>query len=197
MHIKQDASPGVSENVLPPLPTTSDPAAEDYQSAALPQNAPEPQTPAAHQDRSELLTRARLFLTSPQVQNQDTFAKYTFLAEKGLNDDEIKSLLRTLVCVYCFEMSVVTEFLCCHPLAPPSTDYSPENLSTTTPFKSPRASPRSCPCFFMVSRGIRRPSLYISCAYSFSLSPYLNISFLFSSGSSSQESLKAHSPAKP
>jgi len=169
MHIKQDASPGVSENNLSPLPeaTASDPAAEGHQSAAPPQNAPELQTPVADQDRSELLTRARLFLASPQVQNQDAFAKYTFLAEKGLNDDEIKSLLHTLVCAYCFGMPVVTEFLCCHPLAPPSTHYSPENLSTTTPFKSPRAFPRSCPCFFMVSRGIRRPSLYISCAYSF------------------------------
>ena len=107
MHIKQgNPSSSVSENVLSPSPdvpeaTTSNPG-EIHPSAALPQSAPETQTPVVDQDRSELLTRARSFLTSPQVQNQDAFAKYTFLAEKGLNDDEIKSLLHTLVCVYCF-----------------------------------------------------------------------------------------------
>lgn len=107
MHIKQgESSSAVSENVLSPSPdvsgaTTVNPA-EDHQSAAPLQNAPEIQAPVVDQDRAELLTRARSFLTSPQVQNQDAFAKYTFLAEKGLNDDEIKSLLRTLVCVYCF-----------------------------------------------------------------------------------------------
>jgi len=109
MHIKQgESSSAVSENAPSPssdVPeaTTSNPS-EVHQSAAPPQNAPETQTPVVDQDRSELLTRARLFLTSPQVQNQDAFAKYTFLAEKGLNDDEIKSLLRTLVCVYCFRI---------------------------------------------------------------------------------------------
>jgi hypothetical protein len=122
MHIKQgESSSAASESVLSPSPdvpgaTTSNPA-EDHQSAAPPQNALETQTPVVDQDRSELLTRARSFLTSPQVQNQNASAKYTFLAEKGLNDDEIKSLLRTLVCVYCLEFNfpVVTEFLCCHP----------------------------------------------------------------------------------
>jgi hypothetical protein len=109
MHIKQGESLSpVSEDAPPPSPdvpeaTTSNPG-QVHQSVAPPQNAPETQTPAVDQDRSELLTRARSFLTSPQVQNQDAFAKYTFLAEKGLNDDEIKSLLRTLVCIYCFRI---------------------------------------------------------------------------------------------
>lgn len=109
MHIKQgEPLSAASENVLSPSPdvpetTTSNPG-EVHQSAAPPQNAPETQTPVVDQDRSELLTRARSFLTSPQVQNQDAFAKYTFLAEKGLNDNEIKSLLRTLVCVYRFRV---------------------------------------------------------------------------------------------
>lgn len=63
-------------------------------------------------------------------------------------------------------------------LAPSSTGYSPEDLSTTTPFKSTRALPRSCSCFFMVSRGIRRPCLYISCTYSF-YSLHFLISYFF------------------
>jgi len=55
-------------------------------------------TPAvASADRAELLTRARTFLTSPQVRLQDSDAKRTFLAEKGLTPSEIDQLLRELV----------------------------------------------------------------------------------------------------
>jgi len=47
--------------------------------------------------RAELIARARSFLVSPQVQLQDTAAKRSFLAEKGLNEVEIEELLRNLV----------------------------------------------------------------------------------------------------
>ena len=50
------------------------------------------------EDRSELLSRARGFLTSPQVYAQDLHAKRRFLTEKGLRDTEIDTLLRELVC---------------------------------------------------------------------------------------------------
>ncbi|KAF9076978.1 hypothetical protein BDP27DRAFT_1379862 [Rhodocollybia butyracea] len=46
--------------------------------------------------RSELISRARIFLNSPQIQNQDLFAKRRFLLEKGLNESEIELLLREL-----------------------------------------------------------------------------------------------------
>lgn len=49
------------------------------------------------EDRSDLLAKARSFLASPQVQNQDVNAKRAFLVEKGLNDTEIEELLRTIV----------------------------------------------------------------------------------------------------
>lgn len=52
------------------------------------------------EDRSDLLAKARSFLASPQVRNQDASAKRVFLVEKGLNDTEIAELLRTIVCVY-------------------------------------------------------------------------------------------------
>ncbi|KAJ4471161.1 hypothetical protein J3R30DRAFT_3299867, partial [Lentinula aciculospora] len=39
--------------------------------------------------RSELILRARVFLSSPQIQSQDIFAKRIFLLEKGLNESEI------------------------------------------------------------------------------------------------------------
>ena len=52
------------------------------------------------EDRSDLLAKARSFLASPQVRNQDVNAKRAFLVEKGLNDTEIAELLQTIVCVY-------------------------------------------------------------------------------------------------
>ncbi|KAN0097548.1 hypothetical protein V8E55_001994 [Tylopilus felleus] len=45
-------------------------------------------------DRAELLARARTFISSPQVRLQDSDAKWTFLAEKGLTPSEIDQLLR-------------------------------------------------------------------------------------------------------
>ncbi|KAG6878582.1 hypothetical protein C0993_003037 [Termitomyces sp. T159_Od127] len=44
-------------------------------------------------DRSELLSRARGFLQSPQIMHQDAAAKRRFLLEKGLNENEIDGLL--------------------------------------------------------------------------------------------------------
>jgi hypothetical protein len=48
--------------------------------------------------RDELLSRAREFLTSPHVQQQDVIAKRAFLSEKSLTGGEIDSLLHTSVC---------------------------------------------------------------------------------------------------
>ncbi|TFK55576.1 hypothetical protein OE88DRAFT_1651951 [Heliocybe sulcata] len=68
---------------------------------AGPQTAPEANAtslsaPAPEDDRRELLDRARSFLLSPQVRDEDIWAKRTFLAEKGLTDPEIDGLLREL-----------------------------------------------------------------------------------------------------
>lgn len=54
-------------------------------------------TPEVVSDRAQLLERARNFLHSPQVRNEDNSAKYRFLAEKGLNEVEIRGLLHELV----------------------------------------------------------------------------------------------------
>ena len=54
------------------------------------------------EDRSDLLAKARSFLASPQVRNEDVKAKRAFLVEKGLNETEIGELLRTIVCVYIY-----------------------------------------------------------------------------------------------
>jgi hypothetical protein len=54
-------------------------------------------SPPPTPDRSELLVRARDFLSSPQVIDQDHESKRRFLAEKGLTDGEIQLLLRDMV----------------------------------------------------------------------------------------------------
>ncbi|KIP12749.1 hypothetical protein PHLGIDRAFT_97395 [Phlebiopsis gigantea 11061_1 CR5-6] len=72
--------------------TGEQPQEPQSQSAGDGQGAPVP----AAEDRSELLQRARAFLTSPQVLHEDLTAKRRFLLEKGLNDAEVESLLRDM-----------------------------------------------------------------------------------------------------
>ncbi|OJT05321.1 hypothetical protein TRAPUB_3762 [Trametes pubescens] len=84
--------------------TTPKSQTQDTQSAATgaetapeitpPQNDPPPQVTPAPEDRTELLQRARAFLSSPQVRHEDLTAKRRFLGEKGLSEDEIEGLLR-------------------------------------------------------------------------------------------------------
>lgn len=54
----------------------------------------QPAEPTPAEDRSLLLSRARSFLQSPQIANQDAFSKRQFLLEKGLHESEINPLLR-------------------------------------------------------------------------------------------------------
>jgi hypothetical protein len=71
----------------------------------------EPQTPAPQtftvntisqpDNRTELISRARSFLTSPQIRHEDISAKRRFLVEKGLSDAEIAGLLQELVSISC------------------------------------------------------------------------------------------------
>lgn len=66
------------------------------------------------EDRSELLQRAKAFLTSPQVLQEDITAKRRFLTEKGLSDVEVEVLLRETVRVFCTMLSsrVLTDNQC-------------------------------------------------------------------------------------
>ena len=84
------------------------------------------------EDRPDLLAKARSFLASPQVRNQDVNAKRAFLVEKGLNDIEIAELLRTIVCVYMhLYYCICVTFL---QLACTTAIHSSENLSSATSF---------------------------------------------------------------
>ena len=57
-------------------------------------------------DRSTLLSKARSFLSSPQIVHQDAQAKRTFLKEKGLDDVEVESLLREVPAVSHFQLGL-------------------------------------------------------------------------------------------
>ncbi|KAH8094832.1 hypothetical protein BXZ70DRAFT_946229 [Cristinia sonorae] len=89
----------MSDDSHPEQPQPTIPVASDSQ-ADVPSHktqVPDAQTAvdstATTSDRAQLLDRARTFLHSPQVRNEDYAAKYRFLAEKGLNEVEIHGLL--------------------------------------------------------------------------------------------------------
>ncbi|KAG0709870.1 hypothetical protein DFH29DRAFT_18091 [Suillus ampliporus] len=54
------------------------------------------QTPQPSVNRSDLISRARTFLSTPHIRSQDNAEKHAFLVEKGLMQDEIDSLLREI-----------------------------------------------------------------------------------------------------
>jgi len=65
--------------------------------AQEPQSTPESGSASSlstSSDRSSLVERARAFLGSPQIRNEDPSAKRKFLEEKGMNPSEIEMLMR-------------------------------------------------------------------------------------------------------
>jgi len=64
-----------------------------------PDTNPDQQPPQQSVNRSELISRARTFLSTPHIRSQDNAAKQAFLVEKGLTQDEIDSILREIVSV--------------------------------------------------------------------------------------------------
>lgn len=76
----------------PPANPSSEPPSTQVDKAQ-----PSSSSPTPIPNRSELLDRARHFLSSPQVIHQDHESKRRFLAEKGLADGEIQLLLREMV----------------------------------------------------------------------------------------------------
>ncbi|KAI0638363.1 hypothetical protein C8Q77DRAFT_1048683 [Trametes polyzona] len=73
---------------------SSEAAAETTPELPPPQNDPPAQVAPTPEDRTELIQRARAFLTSPQVRHENLAAKQRFLREKGLTEAEIENLLR-------------------------------------------------------------------------------------------------------
>jgi hypothetical protein len=77
-------------------PTLLPPSTEQTKLAESPSSMTITIPPASEsaQDRTELLARARIFLNSLQILDQDVAAKRKFLSEKGLNEQEVEGLLR-------------------------------------------------------------------------------------------------------
>ncbi|KAJ3551653.1 hypothetical protein NM688_g4582 [Phlebia brevispora] len=77
-----------------PQPSLSDASSLEKKSEVNDATLPPPPPPIEPVDRTELLNRARAFLSSPQVMHEDLMAKRRFLAEKGLDNTEIEALLQ-------------------------------------------------------------------------------------------------------
>ncbi|KAG2156291.1 hypothetical protein DEU56DRAFT_750838 [Suillus clintonianus] len=68
----------------------------DTDKQPAPETGKPDQTPQPSANRSELIARARTFLSTPHIRSQDNTSKHAFLVDKGLSQDEIDSLLREI-----------------------------------------------------------------------------------------------------
>lgn len=127
---------------IPPLNSSSDFASSSP-----------PSTP----DRSELLIRARHFLSSPQVIDQDHESKRRFLVEKGLTDGEIQLLLREMVRLLhtCHPTSRLNVYAFTVPRS------STSDVPYTSPITSSRTSRRYFQGAFMASGRLHGSALYL------------------------------------
>ncbi|KAK0453859.1 hypothetical protein EV421DRAFT_2030750 [Armillaria borealis] len=95
-----DTPDNAPQAAAPPPP--AEPSAEAPSSTTAPSSVQIPSatdtTSAVNSvdDRVQLVSRARSFLRSPSIQQQDIFSKRRFLLDKGLNEVEIEGLLREL-----------------------------------------------------------------------------------------------------
>jgi len=88
------------DEVAPNPGSQPQPAPESLEPPSSISSPPSPSTDvssAQQADRTELLSRARSFLTSPQIEHHDVLSKHRFLTEKGLTDQEVDGLLREFV----------------------------------------------------------------------------------------------------
>lgn len=120
---------------------TKDPQPAPGALVATSQSVQEVSPAVAPADRAELLTRARTFLTSPQVRLQDSDAKRTFLAEKGLTPSEIDQLLRELVRRYSSGPVHAHSARSLHPCHRALTLPHPLPICPTSSLGSPEFSP--------------------------------------------------------
>lgn len=77
-------------------PAMSESAEKPSEDGAQPVQPQTTSATSAPSDRIELISRARTFLSAPEIRSQDLDAKATFLSEKGLTSSEINRLLREL-----------------------------------------------------------------------------------------------------
>jgi peroxisomal membrane anchor protein 14 (PEX14) len=115
-------------------------------------------------DRSELLDRARHFLNSPQVIDQDNESKRRFLAGKGLTDGGIQLLLRETVRPVHIYPPFDTQCLIVRK-AFAVASRATTDVSRTCTVPSARPSRRYLQGAFMAGRRFHDPTIYLLRTY--------------------------------
>ena len=139
--------------------TTPAALSTDSPAAASPQEPPPVQSDhPPPTDRTELIQRARAFLTSPQVRHEDAVAKRRFLAEKGLTDAEIEGLLYEVVRGVSLASRLLAERWVLAPtrLATPCASAAAPDISPAAALKSAIPAAERLPRVHMDSRKLRR-----------------------------------------
>jgi hypothetical protein len=166
---KEDGSQPLADPPQP-LPTNSPPSDS---SSGHEHTSTSSLTPTPH--RSELLDRARHFLSSPQVIHQDHESKRRFLSEKGLSDGEVQLLLREMVrASYLFvfvslthhrtsnpQRLSVSSFLRNKQIAFAAARRSAADVSRTSSIPSARASRGHIQGAFMAGGGLHCLALHL------------------------------------
>jgi hypothetical protein len=142
-----------SDNSPPPAGHSEPPSTSATQPVPPPEHA---SSTMPMSNRSELLDRARHFLTSAQVIHQDHESKRRFLTDKGLTDGEIQLLLREMVRRVFSSAQSFTQLVLFF--------ASPRNFPSCRPACTPLHLRPACPAFLRVpsscfhgSRGAPRP----------------------------------------
>lgn len=156
------------DNSQPPAtPSEPKPLSTDTPPPNSPSELASSSSPPPTPDRSELLVRARHFLSSPQVIDQDFESKRRFLAEKGLTDGEIQLLLREMVRpVHALSPDLKTQYsMFMFPKAFAVARSATTDIPPTTSIPSARTSRRYLQGAFMASGRLHGSALYLLRAY--------------------------------
>lgn len=114
--------------------------------------------PSANDNRTELVERARGFLSSPQIRYEGVAAKRHFLADKGLSDAEIADLIRETVGPHYMFLSGVSSKVDATGSVRPSTD-----IPTASSLQPARIACWPCSDYEMGCRGLIGSSLDLLC----------------------------------
>ena len=134
------------------IPPSSSPEHESSSSSSS--------TPTPMPDRTELLDKARHFLSSPQVVHQDYDSKRRFLTEKGLADGDIELLLREMVRpVFIPVRTTLKRVFRKQALAASRRAYA--DVSRTTPIPFTRSSRGYFQGALMANRKLHGSALYL------------------------------------
>jgi hypothetical protein len=162
----EDGSPPLAGPSHPP--STNAPPPSSSPGHEHPSSSSSTPTPTPTPTRSELLDRARHFLSSPQVMHQDYESKRRFLAEKGLSNDEVQLLLREMVrTLVSLPIKLEPQPVLSGLILPPSetafaiAPRANSDVSRASPVSSAGPPRRHIQSAFMASGRLHRPTLHL------------------------------------